>query len=614
MSICIYIVTNNSIYLTEDIYKTLSVADYQSGAFYHSADADIVGITTEQHYLARYNYPLTEDYIADTMKSYDMILPYAKRVASDCVREQLAPSLTESLSSILTGYGDNYVQALNRVLAGRLISPANQFIASRNLFIQAMDFTNNVMSKLGSCGDSGLITDIIFRVWIIAHEPSLRIKEEDSIVKNPDVFKNFLDKTDLVYRYVQILVQDLINARRADNFASTIITEKECDDDFDGKIPVWICWWQGIDDLPEIVRACIASIKRNLPASKTSLRIITLENCGRYVTFTDDIVSKFNEGKISFTHLADTLRVELLYRYGGLWIDATYFVSKPIPESFFDQDFYTVAFDKPLFGPDISGAHWSTSLWYVKPASKLMQFVTEEMWLYWEKEQLEEIIDYFVMDYEFAIPYREFPEIRAMIDACPKSSPAVYDLQLRLNQRCCQRELDMFVNDSTFYKINRRYEYVKVNELGQQTLYGYLCQLADTADAVSFAATSATSNDSSEPLYDTTMASPHILQVDASKGLTAENLATIRALNPDRILDQDMVLARCGYTSRSIIDNMLFGKIEIDGILPSGNSCDTDSLPDVSLPIDSSLYEHIYNDSENIDVESYTLTITFHQT
>lgn len=35
----------------------------------------------------------------------------------------------------------------------------------------------------------------------------------------------------------------------------------DCDEKFRDKI--WICWWQGLENAPEIVKACVESIRRN---------------------------------------------------------------------------------------------------------------------------------------------------------------------------------------------------------------------------------------------------------------------------------------------------------------------------------------------------------------
>lgn len=84
---------------------------------------------------------------------------------------------------------------------------------------------------------------------------------------------------------------------------------------------VWICWLQGMENAPQIVQDCYASVCYWMKDWK--ITVITAENMNEYVQFPDYIVRKWKEGMISNTHLSDLLRLELLIRYGGLWIDST---------------------------------------------------------------------------------------------------------------------------------------------------------------------------------------------------------------------------------------------------------------------------------------------------
>lgn len=84
---------------------------------------------------------------------------------------------------------------------------------------------------------------------------------------------------------------------------------------------VWICWLQGMENAPQIVRDCYASVCYWMKDWK--ITVITADNMNEYVQFPDYIVRKWKEGVISNTHLSDLLRLELLIRYGGLWIDST---------------------------------------------------------------------------------------------------------------------------------------------------------------------------------------------------------------------------------------------------------------------------------------------------
>ena len=49
------------------------------------------------------------------------------------------------------------------------------------------------------------------------------------------------------------------------------------------KNKIWMCWWQGLDNAPEIVKACVDSVRRN--AGNREVIIITDKNVREYVSF-----------------------------------------------------------------------------------------------------------------------------------------------------------------------------------------------------------------------------------------------------------------------------------------------------------------------------------------
>ena len=52
------------------------------------------------------------------------------------------------------------------------------------------------------------------------------------------------------------------------------------------------------------------------------------------------IRQKVDNGVITLTHLSDIIRMALLAKYGGFWIDSTVFVTKPITG--YDLPFYSI--------------------------------------------------------------------------------------------------------------------------------------------------------------------------------------------------------------------------------------------------------------------------------
>ena len=101
----------------------------------------------------------------------------------------------------------------------------------------------------------------------------------------------------------------------------------EFDSSYDLTLPhessnkVWICWFQGMENAPELVQKCYQSVNEHL--IDREIHLITAENLSQYVRFPDYILEKWKKGIITNTHMTDLLRLELLIQYGGMWLDAT---------------------------------------------------------------------------------------------------------------------------------------------------------------------------------------------------------------------------------------------------------------------------------------------------
>lgn len=107
-----------------------------------------------------------------------------------------------------------------------------------------------------------------------------------------------------------------------------------------GAIPdkkiMWTAWLQGTQDLPEAVEVSIASMKNH--AHGYELRVVTLENLKKFTKIDVNILNRLKNKKISAAHFTDYLRVKLLSEYGGVWLDATEFLTKDLPEDIWDYD------------------------------------------------------------------------------------------------------------------------------------------------------------------------------------------------------------------------------------------------------------------------------------
>ena len=106
----------------------------------------------------------------------------------------------------------------------------------------------------------------------------------------------------------------------------------------DYKNIIWQCWFQGADNMPEIVKTCTDSVKKYHGKD-----IIFLDNSNimKYVDLPEYIIQKHKNGIIKESAFSDICRMYLLYKYGGTWVDATIFLTGEIPKDILESDFFT---------------------------------------------------------------------------------------------------------------------------------------------------------------------------------------------------------------------------------------------------------------------------------
>lgn len=166
---------------------------------------------------------------------------------------------------------------------------------------------------------------------------------------------------------------------------------------------VWICWLQGMENAPQVVKECYHSIRYWLPDKE--IVVITSDNYNEYVAFPNYIIEKWNKGIISNTHFSDLLRLELLIRYGGLWLDATTMLTGPLPKYIAENDFFVYRngwMDMDM----INMASW---LIYSRRSNHLLLIETQKLlYKYWSKYSF--IKNYFLLHMFFRMVCDHYPE------------------------------------------------------------------------------------------------------------------------------------------------------------------------------------------------------------
>ena len=234
-------------------------------------------------------------------------------------------------------------------------------------------------------------------------------------------------------------------------------------------------WWQGEDSCPEVVRLCWASIRKHCGTHK--LNIITKDNYQDYITLPEHIIAKVKSGAITLTHLSDIIRVNLLAKYGGLWLDSTIFVADDIPEEVFSMEYYTI---KNGFVRDWSASNISNSRWTVfcfaagRSNSLLFCFMSDLLSEYCKAHN--RFIAYFLTDYVLAIAIEEFPEFYQAWTKIPVNNTEWNKLCqiFKNNEEWSAEEYSKLTATTNFFKLTYKAEFDVKSSSGRETFYGHL--------------------------------------------------------------------------------------------------------------------------------------------
>ena len=192
--------------------------------------------------------------------------------------------------------------------------------------------------------------------------------------------------------------------------------------------PIWYLWWQGADNMPTIPRLCLNSLLRH--ADPRRVRFIDRHNYRRYIELPDYVLAKVGAKKLTMAQLSDIIRVALLEKYGGFWMDSTILLTDDLanhPELF--AGFYTRKCQRdksrdPKYAWCISFYRWSGFFMGSNiRRNPLFSFVKDAFLAYWH--DYDYVADYLMIDYLINLAYENIPFVREEIDSVPINNPCM---------------------------------------------------------------------------------------------------------------------------------------------------------------------------------------------
>lgn len=238
--------------------------------------------------------------------------------------------------------------------------------------------------------------------------------------------------------------------------------------------PVWVCWWSGEENAPALVKQCIKSIKKNVGINHT-VNLITEKNYADYLEIPDYILRKVENGTMCIANFSDYLRVSLLEKYGGLWLDATIFCEKKVPEEYFDFPLFTCK-STPVESRYLSKLRWTSFCLGGYKHHVFYRFFKEALEKYWQLE--DSSIDYLLVDYLIEIAYSSFPVVRKCFEKIDINNVNRDDLQAAMNCQAPASEFSNIVkNETLLYKLSWREVYSEKGLDGNESIYAYFLKM-----------------------------------------------------------------------------------------------------------------------------------------
>lgn len=187
---------------------------------------------------------------------------------------------------------------------------------------------------------------------------------------------------------------------------------------------IWVCWLQGIENAPALVKNCFETIKEYNP--DYSVILLTYDNLDKYISLPEYIIEKWKKGVISNTHFSDILRNNILLCNGGTWVDATLLFTNHIPVDVEESGFFIFQTLKPgRDGKAIPISSWFMSTSPGNPVLKISQSLLFQYWLKNDK-----LHDYFLFHYFVMIGLELFPEIERKIPKYTNETPHILLFEL----------------------------------------------------------------------------------------------------------------------------------------------------------------------------------------
>lgn len=221
--------------------------------------------------------------------------------------------------------------------------------------------------------------------------------------------------------------------------------------------------------MPDIIKATIGTFSA---ASGKKVVVITKDNYNHYIDLPAFMQERIRKKQIGLPHLSDYIRIALLCKYGGLWLDSTVFCASKTPQWVFEEDFFTIHASSRSH-KYIPMGKWNMQV-LGSSKTNCPVFVDMKRYLdfYWQNYKKE--IDYLFFDYGMQLIYDNSDVCRKLMDAVPMTNERMHELLPILNKTYSEHEWLRLTQDGTWmFKLTYKGK-LQESADGAETFYGHI--------------------------------------------------------------------------------------------------------------------------------------------
>lgn len=228
--------------------------------------------------------------------------------------------------------------------------------------------------------------------------------------------------------------------------------------------PIWVCWWQGRNEMPTIVRECYKSVLSH--AAGRQVVLIDQNNYQDYVTVPKTLIKLLQSHHITITAFSDYLRFALLYRYGGLWIDSTVMLTRDLPTEIWEYPLYTCRSNNN----EKHRLLYTSFFFAAQQGNPVCKIVTDFYDEYFQSFQKQ--FDYWMTDLILRSVFDHDIRMAAWLQQVPDNNGSPFILETLFNKT--GDSLRSVPQDEYVHKLTYKRQYLSVTKRGLPTVYSYV--------------------------------------------------------------------------------------------------------------------------------------------